>query len=56
MTIAFATGQILGPLVVRLIGETRLAGFDSIGLTTAIATATLGLSAVWLWRDDSIGE
>jgi hypothetical protein len=56
MTIAFATGQILGPLMVRLIGENHLAGFDAIGLTTAIATATLGLSSVWLWRDDSLGE
>ena len=56
MTIAFATGQILGPLMVRLIGENRLAGFDAIGLTTAIATTALGMSSVWLWRDDSLGE
>ena len=56
MTIAFATGQILGPLLVRLIGESRVMGFDAIGMTTAIATATLGLSSVWLWRDDSIGN
>lgn len=56
MTIAFATGQILGPLMVRLIGDSRLAGFDAINLTTAAATVTLALSSVWLWRDQPLGE
>jgi hypothetical protein len=56
MTIAFATGQIMGPLMVRLIGENRVAGLDAIGLTTAIATTALGMSSVWLWRDNSLGE
>jgi hypothetical protein len=42
--------------MVRLIGENRLAGLDAIGLTTAIATTALGMSSVWLWRDNSLGE
>jgi hypothetical protein len=52
MTIAFATGQILGPLLVRLIGESRIVGFDAISLTTVAAASTLALSSVWLWRDN----
>jgi len=56
MTIAFATGQILGPLVVRLIGENRVVGFDAIGLTTVVAASMLACSSVWLWRDNSFGE
>jgi hypothetical protein len=56
MTIAFATGQILGPLLVRLIGENRVVGFDAIGLTTVVAASMLAFSSVWLWRDNSFGE
>ena len=56
MTIAFATGQILGPLLVRLIGESRVMGFDAIGLTTVTAASMLALSSVWLWRDNVLGE
>jgi hypothetical protein len=56
MTIAFATGQILGPLLVRLIGESRVMGFDAIGLTTVAAASILALSSVWLWRDNVLGE
>jgi MFS family permease len=52
MTIAFATGQILGPLLVRLIGENRVVGFDAINLTTVAAASMLTLSSVWLWRDN----
>jgi len=52
MTIAFATGQILGPLLVRLIGENRVVGFDAINLTTVAAASMLALSSVWLWRDN----
>ena len=56
MTIAFATGQILGPLLVRLIGESRIVGLDAIGLTTVVAASMLAFSSVWLWRDNSFGE
>jgi hypothetical protein len=56
MTIAFATGQILGPLLVRLIGESRVVGFDAISLTTIAAASMLALSSVWLWRDNVFEE
>lgn len=56
MTIAFATGQILGPILVRLIGENRVLGFDAIGLTTIAAASVLAFSSVWLWRDNVLGE
>ena len=55
MTIAFATGQILGPLLVRLIGEDRVLGFDAIGLTTVLAASMLAFSSVWLWRHNVRG-
>jgi MFS family permease len=56
MTIAFATGQVLGPLLVRLIGESRVVGFDAISLTTIAAASMLALSSVWLWRDNVFEE
>jgi hypothetical protein len=53
MTVAFATGQIAGPLLVRLLGmadiETSRALLWSNGLATSILLAT----ALWLWRGES---
>ena len=50
MTAGFAAGQIAGPLFVRLMGSTRLAGWDALAWASALATLVLVLSAVWLWR------
>lgn len=46
MTAAFAAGQILGPLLVRLLGG----GWHAVSLTGAAATGLLALTALWLWR------
>ncbi|KMO32752.1 MFS transporter [Methylobacterium variabile] len=46
MTAAFAAGQIAGPLLVRAFGG----GPDALGLTGAIATLLLVLTALRLWR------
>ncbi|TNC10545.1 YbfB/YjiJ family MFS transporter [Methylobacterium terricola] len=45
MTAAFAAGQILGPLLVRLLGG----GWHAVSLTGAAATGLLALTALWLW-------
>ncbi len=50
MTAAFAAGQILGPVLVRLLGPGRRAGWDALDCTGAIATVLLVLTALWLWR------
>jgi predicted MFS family arabinose efflux permease len=48
MTVAFAVGQIAGPLVVRFLGPGKWAGADALALTNALATVLLGVTAVWL--------
>ncbi len=50
MTMAFAAGQIVGPLLVRLFGPGLRGGWDSITCANAAATALLALTAAWLWR------
>ncbi len=50
MTVAFATGQIAGPLLIRLLGAEPLGGVDAITWTNALATALLCATALWLWR------
>ncbi|GJD51209.1 hypothetical protein OPKNFCMD_3961 [Methylobacterium crusticola] len=50
MTGAFAAGQIAGPLLVRLLGPGRWAGWDALSGTGAAAALLLGLTAAWLWR------
>ncbi|MET0369605.1 MAG: YbfB/YjiJ family MFS transporter, partial [Methylobacterium sp.] len=50
MTAAFAAGQIAGPLMVRAIGPGRVAGWDALSWTGALATILLVLTALWLWR------
>ena len=47
---AFATGQIIGPLFVRALGDLRWAGWDAITWANAIATLLLLGSAFWLWH------
>lgn len=50
MTVAFATGQIFGPLLVRALGAGLWAGWDAIAWANALATLLLVASTVWLWR------
>ena len=50
MTVAFAAGQIAGPLLVRALGPGRLAGWDAVTWANAAATVLLLLTAAWLWR------
>jgi len=51
MTVAFATGQILGPLLVRALGTGTVAGWDAVTWANAAATVLLLMTAAWLWRD-----
>lgn len=51
MTVAFAIGQIAGPLLVRMLGPGRWAGWDALAWTNAAATTLLAATAVWLWRE-----
>lgn len=54
MTVAFAAGQILGPLLVRTLGPGLVAGWDAFAWANATATVLLLLTAVWLWRDTDL--
>lgn len=54
MTVAFAAGQILGPLLVRALGPGLVAGWDAFAWANATATVLLLLTAVWLWRDTDL--
>jgi MFS family permease len=58
MTIAFAAGQIAGPLLIRALKAHPVAGLDALEWANLAATAMLAASAAWLWmvqprRDDS---
>lgn len=53
MTVAFAVGQIAGPLLVRLIGTGQAAGLDALAWSHVFATALLAVTAGWLWRAPS---
>jgi hypothetical protein len=48
MTVAFAVGQILGPLLVQALG-TGVAGADALSISHACATLVLAVTAAWLW-------
>ena len=50
MTIAFACGQIAGPLLIRAIADTAVMGLSALQWANLIATASLSVSAAWLWR------
>ena len=56
MTVAFAAGQIAGPLVVRLLGPGKWAGWDAVALANAAATVLLAVTAAWLWRGTSASK
>jgi MFS family permease len=51
LTVAFAAGQIAGPLLVRLLGPGSWAGWDALAWANAASTVLLAFTAVWLWRD-----
>jgi MFS family permease len=53
MTVAFAAGQIAGPLLVRLLGPGSWAGWDALAWANAASTLLLALTSAWLWRDHS---
>ncbi|WP_415259158.1 YbfB/YjiJ family MFS transporter [Thauera phenylacetica] len=50
MTAGFAAGQIAGPLLVRIIGDSQFAGWDALSWASANATLLLAGTALWLWR------
>lgn len=50
MTIAFAAGQIAGPLLIRALKAHPLAGLDALAWANLVATAALAASSVWLWK------
>ncbi|MFM7569893.1 MAG: YbfB/YjiJ family MFS transporter, partial [Betaproteobacteria bacterium] len=50
MTIAFACGQIAGPLLIRAFSDARPMGLSALEWANLIATASLAVSAAWLWR------
>lgn len=49
MTVAFASGQILGPVLVRLLGDGQWWGGDALAWANAVATLLLLGTAWWLW-------
>jgi hypothetical protein len=49
MTVAFAVGQIAGPLLVRAIG-----GDHALASSHAAATLLLLATAGWLWRTEAL--
>lgn len=52
MTVAFAVGQIAGPVLIRVLGSAA-PGADALVVANATATALLAISASWLWRAPS---
>jgi MFS family permease len=50
MTAGFAAGQIAGPVLVRLIGNGQILGWDALSWANAVATVLLAVTALWLWR------
>jgi len=50
MTAAFASGQIAGPVLVRLLGTQAASGTVGMALASGIAALSLAVSALWLWR------
>ena len=50
LTVAFALGQIAGPVVIRLLGPGLRGGWDALAWTSGAATALLAGSSLWLWH------
>ncbi len=51
LMVAFATGRMAAPVLVRLLGPGSWAGWDALAWTNAAATVLLAITAAWLWRD-----
>ncbi|MDO5288831.1 MAG: YbfB/YjiJ family MFS transporter [Pseudomonadota bacterium] len=56
MTVAFAAGQIAGPLLVRALGSAGLSGPQALWWSHALATAMLAATAAWLAREAPAGH
>ena len=57
MTAAFALGQIAGPVLSNLLGMLPgLPATAAMNLALQLAAASLLASAVWLWREDRLGQ
>ena len=50
LTVAFALGQIAGPVVIRLLGPGLRGGWDALAWASGAATALLAGSSLWLWH------
>ena len=53
MTVAFATGQIAGPLLILALGPAGAAWGDALFWANAQASALLAATAAWLWSGAS---
>ncbi len=49
MSAGFATGQIAGPVLVRLVGSAHIVGWDALSWANAVATVLLVVTSLWLW-------
>lgn len=56
MTVAFAAGQIAGPILVRLLGPGSWAGWDALTWANAASTVLLVLTSAWLWHNAEPGR
>lgn len=56
MTAAFATGQVAGPVIVRLLSAQGLGGQSAMTLASGAAALLLALTSIWLWREDPRGR
>lgn len=56
MTAGFAVGQIAGPILVRVLGSSVIAGWDALAWANAAATVALATSALWLWWGRDTGS
>jgi MFS family permease len=50
LTVAFALGQIAGPVVIRLLGPGLREGWDALAWANGAATVLLAGSSLWLWH------
>ena len=50
MTGAFATGQIAGPLMIRIMSLVNIPSSEALSWANGIATLVLITTAAWLWR------
>jgi len=53
MTVAFALGQIAGPLLVRGMGVIDIPAAEALNLANGLATLILIATAVGLWRGEA---